>query len=106
MKVVLLAAAVAALSTPVLAQDHSGHGAPAPQKATAPAAAEGIGVVRALDAKAATVTIAHDPIKALNWGAMTMPFRVAHPALLKGLKVGSKVRFQLKGQQIVGLTVL
>jgi Cu(I)/Ag(I) efflux system protein CusF len=49
------------------------------------------------------VTIAHDPIKALNWPAMTMPFKVADKALLAKVKVGAKVRFDLSGQTITAI---
>jgi Cu/Ag efflux protein CusF len=99
----VLAAAALALATPALAQHggHAGHGGhPAP---AAQPAAQGTGVVRAIDAGARSVTIAHDPIKALNWGAMTMPFKVADAGLLKGVAVGDKVAFGLKGDQIVTL---
>lgn len=56
---------------------------------------QGTGVVKAVDAKAGTVTIAHEPIGALGWPAMTMPFRVASPVLLGKVAVGSKVQFTL-----------
>lgn len=94
------ATAAFALSGAAVAQthDHAGHAAPA-----AAAAVTGTGVVKAVDARAGTLTIAHDPIKALNWPAMTMPFKVSDPALLKVAAVGDKVIFQLNGQQIVAL---
>ena len=57
-------------------------------------------MVKKVDAKVGTVTIDHDPIKALNWPAMTMPFKVADKALLAKMKPGAKVRFQLEGQTI------
>lgn len=56
--------------------------------------------MKKIDAKAGSVTIAHDPIKALNWPAMTMPFKVADKAVLGKMKPGAKVRFQLSGQTI------
>lgn len=97
-----VAAAVAAfaLAGGAAAQphDHAGHAAPA-----AAAAVSGAGVVKGIDAGAGTVTIAHEPIKALGWPAMTMPFKVSDPALLKAAGVGDKVTFQLMGQQIVAL---
>ena len=101
MKTLLLAVAALGVSaTGALAhgQDHSAHAGHA-----APAAAgsvEGTGVVKKIDAKSGSVTIAHDPIKALNWPAMTMPFKVADKALLAKMKPGAKVRFQLEGQTI------
>ena len=104
MKLVAAAAVAAfALAGAAAAQPHdhgghAGHAAPA-----AAAAVTSAGVVKAVDAKAGTITIAHEPIKALGWPAMTMPFKVADPALLRAAGVGDKVTFQLKGQQIVGL---
>jgi Cu(I)/Ag(I) efflux system periplasmic protein CusF len=101
MKFVLAALAALALSTTAVAQDHAGHGQPA-----AAAAVTGTGVVKKVDAKAGTVTIDHGPIKALNWGAMTMPFKVSDASLLSGLKVGAKVSFQLKDQKIVAIKAM
>lgn len=100
MKLILGSLAALALSTAAVAQDHAGHGQAAPAAA---AAVTGSGVVKKVDTKAGTVTIDHGPIKALNWGAMTMPFKVSDAALLNGLKVGAKVSFQLKDQKIVAI---
>jgi Cu(I)/Ag(I) efflux system periplasmic protein CusF len=107
MKFVLPLLAALALSAPAMAQDHGAHASGHAAPAAAPAkTVEGVGVVKSINPKAGTITIAHEPIKALSWGSMVMPFKVSDPAFLKTAKVGSKVRFQLKGQQIVGLTVL
>jgi Cu(I)/Ag(I) efflux system protein CusF len=65
---------------------------PAGQKAHAE------GVIKALDAKAGTVTLAHGPVPALKWPAMTMTFKLAKPALAKGLTVGKKVKFEFQSQ--------
>ena len=64
---------------------------------------EGADTPQVSAAKAGTVTPDHDPIKALNWPAMVMPFKVADKALLGQMKVGAKIRFQLNGQVIVGV---
>ena len=104
MKTLLLAiAALGVSATGALAhgQDHSehaGHAAPA-----AAGSVEGTGVVKKIDDKTGSVTIAHDPIKALNWPAMTMPFKVADKVLLAKVKVGAKVRFDLSGQTITAI---
>jgi Cu(I)/Ag(I) efflux system protein CusF len=103
MKTIFLSlAALGAMSAPALAHaqhgDHADH-APAPNAA----AVEGVGVVKKIDAKAMSVTINHDPIKALNWPAMTMPFKVADKDVLAKLKVGAKVRFTLSGQTITAV---
>ena len=63
--------------------------------ATAIADVQATGVVKAMDVKAGTVTIAHQAISALGWPAMTMAFRVASPALLDKAAVGRKVQFTL-----------
>ncbi len=66
---------------------------PAPPAERAPRTAQGTGVITEIDAKEAMLTLKHDPIPALGWPTMTMPFRVVPPELLKGLKVGQKIGF-------------
>lgn len=56
----------------------------------APQSWSGHGVIKALNPDA--VTIAHDPIPALKWSAMTMDFS-ATPAQQAGLKPGQRVMF-------------
>jgi Cu(I)/Ag(I) efflux system protein CusF len=58
--------------------------------------ASGVGVVTEIDAQEAVVTLKHEPIPALGWPTMTMPFHLASPALLKDLKVGQKIAFDTK----------
>ncbi len=72
-------------------------GAPmtAPGAAPAPASHHGVGNIKEMDWAHATVTIAHDPIASLNWPAMTMDFRARDPALLRPLKPGQKVDFEI-----------
>lgn len=99
MKTFAIAMSVAALlATPAFAQ-HAGHG-----DQTAPAAVptvEATGVVKKVDAKAGTAIVDHDPIRALNWPAMTMTFKVPDKAVLDQLKAGKKIRFQLSGGQTI-----
>lgn len=104
MKTIVLALAASFTLTTAAVAQHAGHGDHSAH-AAAPVAGtvEGVGVVKKIDAKAGTVTLAHDPIKALNWPAMVMPFKVADKALLGQMKVGAKIRFQLNGQVIVGV---
>lgn len=59
--------------------------------------AHGVGVVKDIDAKQNTIILAHQAIKELNWSAMTMAFKVSDAKLLKGVKVGDQVSFDLKG---------
>ena len=92
----MIAALAAALSTagmavPALAHNGEDH-------AAAPQSAAGDGVVKAVNVKAGTVVIAHGPIPALKWPAMTMKFKVESAAVLKGVKVGKKVHFVLKNE--------
>ena len=54
------------------------------------------GVVKKLDAKAGTVTIAHEEVKELRWPAMTMPFKVQDKALMDKLGEGKKVNFEFE----------
>jgi Cu(I)/Ag(I) efflux system protein CusF len=53
----------------------------------------GTGVVQAVDTAKGSVTLDHDPIKSLNWPAMTMGFKVSDPKLLAKLKKGDKIQF-------------
>ena len=61
----------------------------------APAAKQGTGtgVIKAIDAKAGTLTIQHGPIPGVSWPAMTMTFKARPATLLKGLKVGQTIGF-------------
>jgi len=81
--------ATASAAAPVLAHPGEDH-APVPQ------AVEGDGVVKAVNVKAGTVVIAHGPIAALKWPAMTMKFKVESAAVLNGVAVGKTVHFWLK----------
>jgi len=55
----------------------------------------GVGVVKDINAASGVVTLAHEPIKSLNWPAMTMGFKVKDKTLLDNVKPGSKVDFTL-----------
>jgi Cu(I)/Ag(I) efflux system membrane fusion protein len=63
----------------------------------------GSGVITRIDAAKGELEMAHDPIPAIDWPAMTMPFEVSDHALLKDLKKGQKVGFDLarKGDSYV-----
>ena len=70
-------------------------GAEATHKAT--------GVVKKVDPKSGTATLAHDPIKSLNWSAMTMTFAVKDKAMLDKLQPGKmvEVEFMQQGKDYV-----
>lgn len=62
-----------------------------------------VGVVKKLDKKAGTVTLDHEPVKSLNWPAMSMTFQVKNKALLDKFAPGRKVEveFEQHGKQNV-----
>lgn len=62
-------------------------------KATSKAAHSAKGTVKKIDAGASTVVFDHEPVKSMNWPAMTMSFKVKDKALLKKLDAGKKVEF-------------
>jgi Cu/Ag efflux protein CusF len=59
---------------------------------------KGVGTVKKVDAAAGTVTIAHGPIKSINWPAMSMTFAVKDEALLGKLTPEKKVEFEFVQQ--------
>jgi Cu/Ag efflux protein CusF len=74
------------------------HGAPAPCCDDPGKITKGYkasGVVKKVDAAKSTATIAHGPVKDLNWPAMTMAFKVKDKTLLDRLGVDKKVDFVL-----------
>jgi Cu(I)/Ag(I) efflux system periplasmic protein CusF len=99
--VALSSAALAAPSPPSLLPQrifqrvHEGH-----KGATAAS-----GVIDAVDAARRKITVAHGPIKALGWPAMTMEFTVNKAIDLSKVKAGMKVNFALvrdsKGSWII-----
>lgn len=100
----MLFAVAAALSLGVAAPAlaHQGHNHAA--QAEVPQSAEGVGVVRAIDARNNRITIAHEPIRALGWPSMTMAFELHSSELLNGVAVGNRVNFTLvnhNGQPMV-----
>lgn len=72
--------------------------APAPASAALAKAdaVEGLGVVEKVAGP--EITLSHEPIPALDWPAMTMPFTVAKDVDLSGLKSGQRIRFWLEKQ--------
>lgn len=55
---------------------------------------EGVGVLKAVNAQAGKLQIAHEPIVDLGWPAMTMWLPVRNP-VSQDIKVGDAVRFEL-----------
>lgn len=52
------------------------------------------GMVKKVDPKSGLVTLAHDPVKSMNWPAITMGFQVQNKMLFDKLSVGKKVDFE------------
>ncbi len=55
-----------------------------------------VATVKKVNAKAGTVTLKHEPVKTLNWPAMTMGFKVTDKSLLDKLVDGKKVEVEFK----------
>jgi len=53
------------------------------------------GMVNKIDIKHKKVNMTHGPIKTLGWSGMTMDFAVKNAAILKSLKAGEKVTFEV-----------
>ena len=60
---------------------------------------KGAGIVQRVDLKDGRVTIAHGPIKSMNWSAMTMSFTAKDRKMLEGIKPGDKVEFEFVQQE-------
>ena len=56
----------------------------------------GQGTVNSIDVAAGKLNLTHEPIASLGWKGMTMDFSVQNPALLKNLKSGAPVEFELQ----------
>lgn len=63
---------------------------------------ETTGVVQALDGN--TITLAHQPVPELNWGAMTMDFTLSQPAT--AIRVGDSVMFSFTLDDEQGATIV
>lgn len=61
------------------------------------------GTVKSVDAKAGMVTLDHEPVKSMNWPAMSMAFKVQDKALMDKLGQGKKVEveFEQRGKDHV-----
>ena len=57
-----------------------------------------VGIVKSVDKTKNTVTFVHEPVKSLNWPAMTMAFQVKNKALFDNLSPGKKVSFEFVQQ--------
>ncbi|MBW8373141.1 copper-binding protein [Stenotrophomonas sp.] len=55
------------------------------------------GIIESVDTGAGKITIAHGPVEALTWPAMTMAFK-ASPEQLASAKPGQKVEFEFESK--------
>jgi Cu(I)/Ag(I) efflux system protein CusF len=119
MKVVVIAAVVGLLAGPVFAQPGGMSGMTKDKETETKGDMKGmdmkssskpakgvhkaVGVVKKVDTKASTVTIAHEPVKSMNWPAMNMTFQVKDKSMLKKLGEGKKVEveFEQSGKDYV-----
>ena len=71
--------------------------------ASSAAAHKTTGVVKKVDPQTGRVTVAPEPIRSLDWPAMTMVFQVQDKALLGKLAADKKVDFEFeqRGKQYV-----
>jgi Cu(I)/Ag(I) efflux system membrane fusion protein len=75
--------------------------APAAPAAPAPAKVghKATGTIDSIDPKTGTLSLNHGPVTTLKWPAMTMEFKAANTALLKGLSPGQAVSFEFVERQ-------
>ncbi len=81
----------------------SSSNAPSSKAATPANKLQFVGVVKAIDVPTGRITIAYEPVEAINWPAGTQPFPVAKTAMLTAATVGQKVRFNLDSGEISAL---
>jgi Cu(I)/Ag(I) efflux system membrane fusion protein len=68
---------------------------PLPPSPSSPMSHSGKGVIEAIDVANKMVTLAHGPIASLSWPAMVMDFKVLNLALLRTLKPGQEIAFEI-----------
>jgi membrane fusion protein, copper/silver efflux system len=61
------------------------------------------GIVKAISS--AEITIAHEPVPSLEWGAMTMPFKLPPGGLPKDIEVGTRVSFSFLATEAGGFQI-
>ncbi len=81
------------------AQGTESGAAAGPASAAATVGHRAEGSVDSVDLAAGTLTVNHGPVASLHWPAMTMEFKAANAALLKGLQPGQAVSFEFVERQ-------
>jgi Cu(I)/Ag(I) efflux system protein CusF len=88
------------------AADHGSHGSHGSRQSARGYGAEteknrlytAVGVVESVDKAARKVVIAHEPVPALGWPAMTMGFVFEDAAPAEEVKAGDRVRFDFRSE--------
>lgn len=102
---VLFSCAIAPAWADMAGMDHmSGSAMPAAGKAQNLPQSEG--VVRKIDQASNRITIRHGELYNLGMPPMTMTFGIKNKAMLKGVKVGDKVRFMAEQSEDDGSLVV
>lgn len=57
------------------------------------------GIVNSIDMEYGKINMTHGPVKSLEWPGMTMDFKVKDNAILKGVKPGQKVKFEIEKER-------
>lgn len=97
---ILVLAAISALSIasiPSFAKDEMAMSTPT-AKTTSQKAIVSKGIIVSEDRASGNLTLKHEAIPAIGWGAMTMGFKVKDKILLDKVKTGDKVQFTLVPQ--------
>ena len=92
---------------PMQSMDMSKGGMDKPASAKSQMTHKTMGVVKKLDAGSGTVTLKHEPVKSLDWPAMTMGFKVTDKTLMDKLATDKKVEFEFvqEGKEYVVTSV-
>lgn len=95
--VVALGQPVFAAEMPAMPMDKMPMKAMQMEQSGAAATAQASGTVKAIDSQKGSVTIAHGPVPAVKWPAMSMGFK-ATPEQLAQVQVGQQVMFEFKSE--------
>lgn len=89
------------------AQDHGGHATTTAQPSASENTQQTIistkGEVKLIDLENQKVTIAHEPIPAINWPAMTMRFTFEDPSMINHVQIGNQVELDFVQQGNISL---
>jgi len=94
----ILIAAISLIAVPSSAQSRDGtmKDMPGMHGAGAVKTGQGVGLVTAVDQRSGGITIKHGAIPAVGWPAMTMTFHATPPSILKNIRIGQSVIFDVR----------